>query len=620
MWHAGIEPGQDGNVTSVAAERAGQQYASWAGRAWLVLLAVGAGASIGYVIDAEETRLGSILFVGFGLLAVGAMVAGIAIFHPAATLPWALLAAGLGSFVLGDIAYYVVSPAWAEVPYLGGYVFLVGGVVVGGRRRGPHRDRGAVVDALMISIAMFAVVWTQILEPGDPGSADSAVLGYIDTVVFPLLDLVLLLFLLRYVFRGRVATSPSGWLVVGGVMLMLASDLWYSAASVDERGFGTTLGYGAMLFAYGLVGASALHPTMAELFEPDPAPANESSVWRLAVVLVTPFLPAVIAIVRTLGDEPSATVLLAGVSGILYALAFVRLSDVVKLANRAARTDETLREYAAALLTAASREESLDAARVAAHALGGFDVELRPAGTSHGRLAAPVKTETGETVELVMQAPIVHTANAGMQLETLANGLTVSFAREAAIERERSAAEALRKQNERLLELDAMKQSFVSMVSHELRTPLTSIVGYLELLREGEGGELTADQARFLEVIDRNATRLQKLVDDILTVSRADANRMKLTLEPVDVTQLVRRSVESAAPVASGRRVELLGEPAGGLPGITGDPGLLAQVLDNLVSNAVKFTPAGGTVWVRAACEDDRGRADRAGHGARDPA
>ena len=553
MWHAGIEPGQDGNVTSVAAERAGQQYASWAGRAWLVLLAVGAGASIGYVIDAEETRLGSILFVGFGLLAVGAMVAGIAIFHPAATLPWALLAAGLGSFVLGDIAYYVVSPAWAEVPYLGGYVFLVGGVVVGGRRRGPHRDRGAVVDALMISIAMFAVVWTQILEPGDPGSADSAVLGYIDTVVFPLLDLVLLLFLLRYVFRGP-----------GCDVAVRVAGRRRRHADARERPLvqrrlgrrariGTTLGYGAMLFAYGLVGASALHPTMAELFEPDPAPANESSVWRLAVVLVTPFLPAVIAIVRTLGDEPSATVLLAGVSGILYALAFVRLSDVVKLANRAARTDETLREYAAALLTAASREESLDAARVAAHALGGFDVELRPAGDIARAAGCPGEDRDGRdrrACHAGANRPHRERRHAARDtgervdrlLRARGGDRTRAQRRGGPPEAERASARARRDE-----------AVVCSMVSHELRTPLTSIVGYLELLREGEGGQLTADQARFLEVIDRNATRLQKLVDDILTVSRADANRMKLTLEPVDVTQLVRRSVESAAPVASGK-------------------------------------------------------------------
>jgi signal transduction histidine kinase len=188
-------------------------------------------------------------------------------------------------------------------------------------------------------------------------------------------------------------------------------------------------------------------------------------------------------------------------------------------------------------------------------------------------------------------------------LGVLADGLSVTFARLAAVEREQEALRTLQAQNERLLELDAMKQSFISMVSHELRTPLTSIVGYLELLREGEGGELTEDQARFLEVMDRNATRLQRLVDDILMISRADSDRLKLTLEPVDVGQLVQRSAESAGPVARDKGVELIVRAEDELPEVEGDRRLLAQLLDNLVSNAVKFTPEDGTVTIQASRE-----------------
>ena len=185
-------------------------------------------------------------------------------------------------------------------------------------------------------------------------------------------------------------------------------------------------------------------------------------------------------------------------------------------------------------------------------------------------------------------------------LGVLADGLSVTFARQAANEREQEALRTLQAQNERLLELDEMKQSFVSMVSHELRTPLTSIVGYLELMQEGEAGELTEDQAHFLEVMDRNATRLQRLVDDILMISRADSDRLTLTVEPVDVRQLVQRAVDSAGPVARNKGVELVARVEEELPELAGDRRLLAQLLDNLVSNAVKFTPAGGSVTVGA--------------------
>lgn len=166
--------------------------------------------------------------------------------------------------------------------------------------------------------------------------------------------------------------------------------------------------------------------------------------------------------------------------------------------------------------------------------------------------------------------------------------------------RERAAAEVLREQNARLVQLNEMKQSFISMVSHELRTPLTSIVGYLEFLSEGEGGELTAEQAHFVSVIERNAGRLQALVDEILQLGRADEGRIKLTVEPVDVARLVRRAAESAGPIAELKGLTLAAEVAPELPDLSGDRRLLAQALDNLVSNAIKFTPAGGAVTVRA--------------------
>jgi signal transduction histidine kinase len=150
-----------------------------------------------------------------------------------------------------------------------------------------------------------------------------------------------------------------------------------------------------------------------------------------------------------------------------------------------------------------------------------------------------------------------------------------------------------------------MKQAFTSMVSHELRTPLTSIIGYLDLLREGKGGELTGRQGQWLEVIGRNATRLHKLVDDILTVGRADSGRLNVAHEQVDIALVVAQAVESATPVAEEKGLTLDADTEDGLPDVTGDRRLIAQVLDNLMSNALKFTPEGGSVRVRARCEGD---------------
>ena len=155
-------------------------------------------------------------------------------------------------------------------------------------------------------------------------------------------------------------------------------------------------------------------------------------------------------------------------------------------------------------------------------------------------------------------------------------------------------------QNERLRELDGLKNEFVSLVSHELRTPLTSIRGYVELLREGEN--LSGEQRRFLAVVDRNADRLLDLVSDLLFLAQVDAGQLTFERKPVDLGQIVADCVESSLPeaVAKGIDLHLSSEE---VPELDGDPTRLAQVLDNLVSNALKFTPAGGRVEVRLRSE-----------------
>jgi signal transduction histidine kinase len=163
---------------------------------------------------------------------------------------------------------------------------------------------------------------------------------------------------------------------------------------------------------------------------------------------------------------------------------------------------------------------------------------------------------------------------------------------------DREAALALSEQNERLRELDRMKDTFVSSVSHELRTPLTSMIGYLEILRDGEAGELTEAQARFLQIVDRNCNRLKDLIDDILLTARMDGGYLTLDREPLALGDLAARHVESIRPAAAAKGVDVVLGIDDDLPTVEGDEMRLGQLLDNLLSNAVKFTPAGGKVAV----------------------
>jgi signal transduction histidine kinase len=154
---------------------------------------------------------------------------------------------------------------------------------------------------------------------------------------------------------------------------------------------------------------------------------------------------------------------------------------------------------------------------------------------------------------------------------------------------------------------ERMKDEFFALVSHELRTPLTSIVGYLELLIDEDGDDPAALQRRqFLGVVDRNARRLLRLVGDLLFVAQVEAGKLALEDGDVDLEAVAREAVEAATPRAAGGGVELTLETQP-VPLMRGDRDRIAQALDNLVSNAIKFTPAGGRVTVRLSRDGDRG-------------
>jgi PAS domain S-box-containing protein len=144
-----------------------------------------------------------------------------------------------------------------------------------------------------------------------------------------------------------------------------------------------------------------------------------------------------------------------------------------------------------------------------------------------------------------------------------------------------------------------LKDEFLATLSHELRTPLNAVLGYARMLRAGVVG---ADkQARAVETIERNATSLTQIVEDVLDISRIVSGKIRLQVEPVDLPAIVGNAVEALSPAADakGVRIETVLDPNAGP--VSGDPERLQQVLWNLLSNAVKFTGRGGRVQVRLA-------------------
>ena len=163
----------------------------------------------------------------------------------------------------------------------------------------------------------------------------------------------------------------------------------------------------------------------------------------------------------------------------------------------------------------------------------------------------------------------------------------------------------IRAQNEQLVLFDRLKDDFVASVSHELRTPLTSIRGYVELLLEGDVGELNDEQERFLGVVDRNADRLLAVVGDLLFVSQVEAGVISLERNPFELTGLLQEAVEAARPAAESKGIEL-DLTVADVAEVEADRGRIAQVVDNLLSNAIKFTPSGGAVRVRVSATGHR--------------
>lgn len=156
-------------------------------------------------------------------------------------------------------------------------------------------------------------------------------------------------------------------------------------------------------------------------------------------------------------------------------------------------------------------------------------------------------------------------------------------------------------------EAERLQDEFVGLVSHELRTPLTSVVGYLDLLRSDPDG-LTEEQEGYVDSIDRNSKRLLRLVEDLLLSVQVSAGRFSLVMEDIDVAQVARQAVDTVRPAAGAAGVELSLDTDDVIP-LRADPVRVGQLIDNLLTNAVKFTLRGGNVTVAVhSGSDDQGR------------
>jgi len=214
------------------------------------------------------------------------------------------------------------------------------------------------------------------------------------------------------------------------------------------------------------------------------------------------------------------------------------------------------------------------------------------------RLAAPHENPwiTRERGERLIEWRCFRTTGFDGQLITLGIGQDVTerhlarVGEQAALERERAAHAATQHAN-------ATKEKFIATLSHELRSPLQAALGWLRLVRTQTSDDRLL---RGLTTADRNLAFMSGLIEDVIEYARIEAGRLTLAMESTDLAAIVDDAVSMAGPIADGRGVVMRAHVEAGLPRITGDHKRLQQILQNILANAIKFTPRGGGVVLRA--------------------
>jgi signal transduction histidine kinase len=582
------------------------------GRLWWALAVFGSlGCAAFAVLPSSLVVLREVvLYPMLELSAAVAIVAGVWRYRPRTPAAWLFIGAGIGFDWVGDIIFGVYDatgrqpfPSVADGFYLTGYPLIVTGLLIGiMRRRG--RDPTVAIDVTLVSVIAGLALWVYVMVPtlAQPGQPVAATLV---TLAYPVSDLLVFIVAVRLVMGGSWGARSLRYLVAG-LALTLAGDVLFATGVFTSGGATGRLYETCLLVGVVCIALSGIDPSMRALTERVPAATDRSAVLRLILLGAASLTPITIWAIQEVRGAPLhlAATITAMIS--VSVLVVVRLWLVNRRAQRSANDEATLARCAADLLGADGVGELYDVAARAARELAGGSVELVISG--NGTDPAPASREPPLTIPVEVRGRRVAVLRGHADprraegkretLSTVARQLALALERDDLLRAEQATAETLARQNEQLRELDRMKDRFVGTVSHELRTPLTSILGCTEMLLDDDAGALAAAQRHLIEIVDRNCRRLDRLVDDILTTARIESGRFSHEPRQIDFAEVVTQEVEAIKAAAQQAGVALeLRAPDGELI-LNGDPMRLAQLCDNLLTNAVKFTPAGGSVTV----------------------
>ena len=162
----------------------------------------------------------------------------------------------------------------------------------------------------------------------------------------------------------------------------------------------------------------------------------------------------------------------------------------------------------------------------------------------------------------------------------------------------KESAEQLERANEKLKELDKLKDEFVSLASHELRTPMTAIKSYLWMTLKGDAGEINEKQKQYLDRAYMSVDRLIKLVNDMLNISRIESGRLTVNMQKVDIYEITEEVLDEVRPKANEQGVNIVFSPNQTISPVLADADKIKEVIFNLVGNSLKFTPKDGSITI----------------------
>jgi len=608
-------------------------------RAWALYLSIG-GAVLTAFVFVHPIRVGP-LFNVIGLSAPIAIVIAVRIHAPRQLLPWYLVAIGQALFVAGDVITYNYEqffgteppfPSIGDVLYLSVYPFLIAGVVLLVRRRSPGRDRASLIDSLIIAVGVGTLSWVFLLAPYAQDES-LALIEKLTAMAYPLMDLILLGVAVRLaVDRGR--RTPAFYLLIGSVAVLFTTDTIYTWILLHGAYDNTTglleLGWG--LF-YLLWGAAALHGSMVDLDEPTAEADLQHPRRRLVILAGASLMAPAVLIVQSLRGEPVDVPVLAACSALLFFLVLVRLNGLMVDIGQYRRAERQLREAEAKYrslveglpavvyiadfgkdgawrylspkiesilgftpeewmgqaalwrerILPEDREQALNAELRLLNGENRMACEYRIVGKDGGVIwiheeAEALEDDHGEPVSL--QGVMYDVTE-----QKLAEAQLVK-----ALDAEKEAAAGLRMLHE-------MQNSFLQAVSHDLRTPLTSILG-CALTLEGSLAQESLSREDEHDLVGRiaaNSRKLHRLLTNLLDLDRMSRGIVAPNRDRVDLSDILTRVVQESS--TGTHPIELINTES--VPAFV-DAAQVERIVENLVANAVRYTPNGTPIWVKA--------------------